>query len=137
MADVDLKKVVTCFLEHGGKILILKRGDKAKTYGGKWSAVAGYVEKNESPDDTARKEIAEEVGVEDVKLIKRGEPYEFYDLDLGVVWAVHPYRFAVESDRVQLDWENVESKWILPEELKLFDTVPMLRESWKRVAQIG
>ncbi|MEW6222668.1 MAG: NUDIX pyrophosphatase [Candidatus Hadarchaeota archaeon] len=132
---MDLKKVVTCFLEHGGKILILKRGEKVKTYRGKWGAVAGYMEKGESPDDTARKEIAEEVGVKDAKLIARGEPYEFYDLDLGVVWAVHPYKFAVESDQVHLDWEHVESKWILPEELKLYDTVPMLRESWKKVSR--
>jgi len=133
MADVDLRKVVTCFLKHGGKILVLKRSEKVGTYRGKWSAVAGYIEKGESPDDTARKEMREEVGVKDVRLITRGTPYEFYDLDLGIVWMVHPYMFAVESDQVQLDWENVESKWILPEELKLYDTVPMLEESWKRV----
>ncbi|MEW6592629.1 MAG: NUDIX domain-containing protein [Candidatus Hadarchaeota archaeon] len=137
MADVDLKKVVTCFLEYGGRILILKRGEKVKTYKGKWSAVAGYIEEGERPDDTARKEISEEVGVGNAKLIARGAPYEFYDLDLGVVWFVHPYRFAVESNKVSLDWENVESKWILPEELKLYDTVPMLRESWKRVSRPG
>ena len=135
MADVDLRKVVTCFLEHGGKILVLKRSEKVGTYRGKWSAVAGYIEKDEKPDDTARKEMREEVGVTDAKLMKRGEPHEFYDLDLGIVWMVHPYRFAVESDKVQLDWENVESKWILPEELKLYDIVPMLEESWKRVSK--
>ncbi|MEM2191992.1 MAG: NUDIX pyrophosphatase [Candidatus Hadarchaeales archaeon] len=135
MADVDVKEVVTCFLENNGRILILKRGDRVRTYKGKWGVVAGYVEKGENPDETAVREISEEAGFRDAKLVAKGEPYEFYDFEVGILWKIHPYRFAVNSDRVQIDWEHVESRWIPPEELKNYDTVPMLLESWKRVSR--
>jgi 8-oxo-dGTP pyrophosphatase MutT (NUDIX family) len=48
----------------GDKLLILKRSDKVGTYKGLWGGVAGYVEENEEPYETALKEIKEEVGIE-------------------------------------------------------------------------
>jgi 8-oxo-dGTP pyrophosphatase MutT (NUDIX family) len=130
---VKKRRVVTCFLEHQGKILILKRSGRVGTYRGLWGAVAGYIEEGETPDEAARKEIEEEVGIKNAKLVKRGEPFEFLDRELEIIWIVHPYRFAVDADRVRIDWEHVESKWIHPEELGLYHTVPKLNESLKRV----
>jgi 8-oxo-dGTP pyrophosphatase MutT (NUDIX family) len=117
-----------------GKILILRRSGKVGTYRGRWGAVAGYIEEGETPDEAACKEIEEEAGVKEAKLIKRGEPFEFLDSELGVVWVVHPYRFAVETDQIHIDWEHVESRWIRPEELGSYEIVPKLDESWRRVS---
>jgi len=45
--------VVSCLLiNEKGKILILKRSDKVKTYKGCWSAITGYVEEKEEPINT-------------------------------------------------------------------------------------
>jgi 8-oxo-dGTP pyrophosphatase MutT (NUDIX family) len=130
---VKKRKVVTCFLEHRGKILILRRSGRVGTYRGLWGAVAGYIEKGETPDEAARKEIEEEVGIKNAKLVRRGEPFEFLDRELGIIWIVYPYRFAVDADRVRIDWEHMKSKWIHPEELGSYHTVPKLNESLKRV----
>jgi 8-oxo-dGTP pyrophosphatase MutT (NUDIX family) len=115
-------------------VLILKRSERVGSYRGKWGAVAGYVEEWETPDETARKEIREETGITDAELVCRGEPYEFQDPELGVTWVIHPYRFATRSERIRLDWEHVEARWVSPEELERYDTVPHLVESWRRVS---
>ena len=39
-----MPQVVTCILEHGGKILLFKRSSLVGTYGGLWVGVAGYEE---------------------------------------------------------------------------------------------
>ena len=38
------KRVVTCFLESEGEILILYRSEQVGSYQGRWAGVSGYVE---------------------------------------------------------------------------------------------
>ncbi len=121
--------VVTCVLEHNKKILVLKRSKKVRTYQGLWGGVAGYVEPKEDPYDTALKEIAEEVGLSgnDVSLIRRGDPLSFtdYDNNKRYDWVVHPFLFHVaDIDRIRLDWEHEELRWIDPKEVSTLSLVP-------------
>ena len=121
--------VVTAVLKNGDKILILKRGDRVRTYKGKWACVSGYLE-NEEALERAYKEIEEETGLkrEDVKLIKAGKPIEFYDEKEKMNWRVHPFLFGVKRGNVKIDWEHTEYKWIHPEEIVKYETVPKLKE---------
>src|SRR5512139_656778 len=57
-----LREVITVFLSHAGKILVLKRSTRVGTYQGHWSGVSGYLERTD-PLDQAYTEIAEEVGL--------------------------------------------------------------------------
>ena len=127
------KRVVTCFLEHGGRILLLKRSEKVGSYRGKWGGVAGYIRGDETADQAAFREIKEEVGLTDVRLIKRGAPQRFSDPELGIIWVIHPYRFEVDTRQICTDWEHVEHRWIDPREIENYETVPELKESWERV----
>ncbi len=127
--------VVTVFLNHRNKILVFKRSRKVSTYSGRWAGVSGYLE-SENPLDQAYKEMAEEVGLtgEDVTLLSVGEPLEIFDESQALAWRVHPFLFAVhDPERVRLDWENIEMRWIHPEELGELPTVPALRETLQRV----
>jgi PncC family amidohydrolase len=131
---IDEKHVVTCFLEHGGKILILRRSGKVGTYRRSWAGVSGYLETNDI--DQAYTEISEETDLykKDLKLMKKGEPLEVIDKDLNRKWIVHPFLFHVKSpDKVKIDWEHTETKWIKPSELKKYDTVPGLARALARV----
>ena len=129
-----MPKVATCILtDKEGKILILKRSDKVKTYKRMWSGVAGYIEENEEPIDTAFKEILEERGIikEENSLIKRGEPVCFTDIyeKERYDWMVFPFLFMIEKNKkVKIDWEHTEYKWILPSGLNNYDTVPHLKD---------
>jgi len=122
--------VVTAVLKNGDKILILKRGDKVRTYKGKWACVSGYLEENEEALERAYIEIEEETGLkrDDVKLIKAGEPIEFYDEKEKMSWRVHPFLFEAKRRDVKIDWEHTEYKWIYPEEIVKYETVPKLKE---------
>lgn len=126
-----MPQVVTCILEHVGKILLFKRSNLVGTYRGLWGGVAGYVEELEDPYDTAVKEIRQEagIGVDALELVRKGEPIEFSDTYDGrrYDWIVYPFLFHIESkELVRVDWEHEEYQWISPSEVKKFDTVPGL-----------
>jgi 8-oxo-dGTP diphosphatase len=130
--------VVTCLLEHDGKILLLKRSNQVGTYRGLWGGVAGYVEEFEDPYDTALKEIREEAGVDlvDVELVRKGTPLEFSDTYEGKQynWIVYPFLFHLQSkELVHTDWEHEEYRWVHPSEVKRLDTVPGLDEVVKEL----
>ncbi len=128
------KRVVTCFLESDGKILILRRSGQVGTYQGRWAGVSGYIEK--TSDEQALVEIDEETGLggEDVKLMKRGKPLVIKDEKLGVKWVVHPYLFQIKDrDKIKIDWEHKETKWIDPKDIDSYQTVPKLKETLARV----
>ena len=135
--QLSIRSVVTAFLEHDGKILLLRRSDRVTTYPGRWAAVSGSIDSGHTPEQQARVEIDEETQLTDadVRILASGEPLEFDDADVGRRWIVHPFRFAVSRpERVQINWENVDSRWIDPNDLKDYDTVPRLIEVWQLVA---
>ena len=129
--------VVTVFLTHSDKVLVLKRSSKVGTYRGHWAGVSGYLE-SEGPLQQAYTEIAEEVGLskQDVTLLKAGKPLEIVDNAQDRAWRVHPFLFSVhEPDKIRLDWENIAMRWILPAEIAGLQTVPALRETLARVIE--
>ena len=128
-----MPQVVTCLLEHKGKILLLKRSNLVGTYRGLWGGVAGYVEELEDPYDTALKEISQEtsLGLDEITLIKKGDPVEVLDTYEGkrYDWVVYPFLFHVQDKTlVRLDWEHEEYRWVHPSEVKKLETVPGLDE---------
>ena len=126
--------VVTSFLEHDSKILILRRSDKVRTMKHKWAGISGYIESNEARLERALKEIQEEVGLKkgDVKLVKAAEPLEVPDKERDILWIVHPHIFKTSNLNILLDWEHDQYKWIDPEEIANYDTVLMLKETLLR-----
>jgi len=128
-----MPKVVTCLLENNGEILILRRSDDVGTYQEMWGGVAGFVEENEEPFDTAIKEIKEEVGLDkdDLFSLKRLDSIRFTDLyrDKLYDWIVYPFLFHInDRDKIKIDWEHTEFRWIKPSELNNYETVPRFKE---------
>ncbi|MGH2410287.1 MAG: NUDIX domain-containing protein, partial [Chloroflexota bacterium] len=131
------QSVVTAFLEHDGKILLLRRSDRVRTFQGRWAGVSGSIDPGRSPEQQARVEIFEETGLVDVdvRLAAAGEPLPVNDPDGARRWLVHPFRFRVlQPERIRLNWENAEARWIDPSDLGAYDTVPNLGKTWQRVA---
>jgi len=128
------KRVVTCFLESENEILILRRSEQVGSYQGRWAGVSGYIDK--TADEQALVEIEEETSLcgEDLKLIKRGKPLPIKDERLGVKWVVHPFLFHIKDrDKIKIDWEHKETRWIKPEDIDSYQTVPKLKETLARV----
>ncbi len=132
--DAPVHDVVTAFLIHDGRILVLRRSEKVGTYRGRWAAVSGYIE--QAPLDQAYAELGEETGLgrDDVELLKQGDPLLVFDRDNERRWRVHPFLFEVkDSSRIRLDWEHVQRRWVWPGEIDRLDTVPDLAEALRQV----
>ncbi len=126
--DVKSDPVVTVFLQKKGKILLVKRGEDVGSYRGKWSAISGYIE-GKTPLEQAHQEVLEETGLTG-SLISYGKPISVRYAD--VVWEINPVLFEVESeDEVELNWENIEYRWVSPDKIKEMDTVPKLWDAYK------
>jgi len=125
---LEEKHVVTCFLEHQKMVLILRRSGKVGTYKRSWAGVSGYLESD--PLDQAYTEIREETGLfkSSVKLVNTGRPLEVIDKSINKKWIVHPFLFHVtDPERLKIDWEHTEFKWIKPSDLSKYKTVPGLK----------
>jgi 8-oxo-dGTP pyrophosphatase MutT (NUDIX family) len=106
------------------------------SYTQRWAGISGYLEPENSPFEQALEEIREEAGLfeNQIHLLNEGLPLEVIDKSLGNKWIVHPFRFQVnDPGKIQIDWEHSEYRWIEPEEIKTFPTVPGLYEAWERV----
>jgi eIF-2B alpha/beta/delta-like uncharacterized protein len=128
------RSVVTAFLENQGKILILKRSDKVKTYKHHWAGVSGSIEAGESPDERVKKEIGEETSLnpEDVQFVRKGRLLRIEDGDY--LWTVYPFLYHVtQPNKINIDWEHTERRWIYPDEIAEYRTVPNLEQTLKRV----
>jgi 8-oxo-dGTP pyrophosphatase MutT (NUDIX family) len=94
-----------------------------------WAGISGIIEKDEEPIKRAEIEIFEEVGIKktNITLIKQGNKiliespqYENHQ------WEVYPFLFSCTDKKIQLNWENSDSKWIKIDEVNNFTTVPSL-----------
>ena len=129
---LERREVVTAFLRHEGRILLVRRSDRVGSYQGCWSAISGYLE-DPTPLAQARREILEETGltVDQIHLAGQGRTVEAEAPELGCCWVIHPFVFDIEQpQRIQLDWENIDQRWIAPSALPDYNTVPMLHEAW-------
>ena len=124
-------RIVTSFIKYNDQILILKRSEKVRSMKGLWSGVSGIIENNENPIDRAKIEIFEEVGIKEkeIRLIKKLEKMKIQSQQYkNHEWEIFPFLFETNNENVELNWENSESKWILPKELKNYQTVPSLEK---------
>ncbi len=124
------KKVVTSFLYKNGEILLLKRSYKVGTFRGKWAGISGYIEE-ESSLEAAIREIKEETGAseENLKLLKKGLPFEVEDTLNNTVWSIHPFLFLFKGDKIMIDWEHERYEWIDPKEIDNYSTVKNLKKT--------
>lgn len=120
--------VVTAFLRHGDRILLVQRSQRVGSYQGCWSAISDYLE-DPTPLMQARREVREETGLGDdeVHLVASGHPVVIEAPELGKLWVVHPFLFEIDDPaRVRLDWENVTAEWVTPARIGDYPTVPQL-----------
>jgi len=126
LPDVRAKRVVSAILENRGRILLVRRSQEVGSFRGRWSAISGYIEGREDPKVRAVQEAREETGIRGLKFRAAGRTV--LARDDGTAFVVHPFLFEAPSRRVRLDWENVEHRWVRPEDVDRFDTVPRLKD---------
>lgn len=130
-----MTRVVTAFLAHDGKILLLKRSSKVTTYPGRWAGISGSIEQGDaSPDERVLKEIEEETGLfpVDIQFVRKGKPVRIEDENR--LWMVYPFLYNVPNPgKIYTNWEHTEKQWIEPGEITAQYTVPNLAQTLDRV----
>jgi ADP-ribose pyrophosphatase YjhB (NUDIX family) len=126
------EEVVLGFIKYKSRILLMRR-NSGDFYPSKWNTVVGFLEDDRTPYKNILREIAEETQISEknLKLLREGKVVFVPDEEIGIEWKVHPYLFESKTNEVRLNEENVEYKWINPEELKEFDTIPMLKKIYE------
>jgi ADP-ribose pyrophosphatase YjhB (NUDIX family) len=120
-------------------LALVRRSQRVGSYHAHWAGVSGFIEEGVSPEEQAYTEILEETGLQhnQVRLLKRGQVVEHQDAALNRHWFVHPFLVEVLApDAMKLDWEASEMRWIVPDDLHNYETVPKLLEAYQS-AMIG
>ncbi|MFH1598006.1 MAG: alpha/beta hydrolase [Patescibacteria group bacterium] len=137
--------VINAFVQHQGKLLMLKRSDRVGTHQGMWDCVGGYLMSDlardgelkikEDPKTRAIYEIGEELGIarKDLKLIKEVKPVEWYDQPEDKTWYIYPFLFESKTEQIKLDWEHTNYKWITLQQLKKFRHIKGLDINLKKL----
>jgi len=130
--NLRFTNIVTSFIKNSDRILILKRSDKVKSMKCLWAGVSGIIEKNDtSPLARAKTEILEETGIneEGIELLKANERIKIEAAQYkNHEWNIFPFLFKTKNPEIKLNWENSEFKWIKPNEIKNYETVPELEK---------
>lgn len=118
-----IPEVVSCFIEHDGKILLLRRL-KHKPEGDKWGVLAGKVDAGEDVSEAMAREIREEIG-QDVS-----QAALQYLTKVYVVWPEHHFifhmfriEFNILPEIVLKADELREHRWVSPEEALMMELV--------------
>lgn len=122
-------RIVTSFIINNENFLILKRSNKVRTMRGLWGGVSGIIEKKDTPLKRAKREIFEELGIneKDLKLLKKSKKMRLVSPQYkNHEWIVFPFLFSVKNPKINLNWENVEYRWIDAGSITKFKTVPSL-----------
>lgn len=113
-----------------GQYLLQKRADDMFVYPGFWdSSAAGHVDEGETEQDAAYRELAEEVGISDVKLTKAYEIYNETEENHGYLSKTYSHVYFGEFDSamktLKIDPAEVsEIKWFSVNELKYLASQP-------------
>ncbi len=122
--------VVTGIVKYKNKVLILKKSNTDHNYPNRWSFCSGYVKEFESAEESVLREIEEEIGLK-AKIIKKGKLLQVADKNRKKLWHVMPFLCKVYSNKVKLDHENTEFKWIAYKDINKYKTVPGLEKDLK------
>jgi len=121
---------VTGVVKYKNKILILKKSHNDHNFPNHWSFCSGYIKEFESAEDTVLREIKEETGLKG-KILKKGKLFVQKYPTKGKEWYVMPFLCEVNSDKINLDYENTAYRWINHKDISNYKTVPGLKKDLK------
>ena len=118
--------VINCVVKYKDRILIVQRSSDLNFYPGYWNGISGFLDDKRSFEEKVRDELKEEAGIakKDIILIRLGKIFHQDEPKYKKTWIVHPVLVKVKTNKVKLDWEAKNYKWIKVKEAKNFNLLP-------------
>jgi 8-oxo-dGTP diphosphatase len=114
--------VAACALiDADGRILMSKRPE-SKTHGGLWEFPGGKIEDGESPEQTLRRELWEELGVEPCE--QCFQVFSFASHRYADFHLLMPLFLCRQWDGIPRPKEGQEIRWVFPNRIRNLDLVP-------------
>jgi len=128
--------VINCVLKFKNKILVVKRSKNLKFYPGYWNGVSGFLDDKKSLKQKIESELKEEVGIsgKNIIRIRLGEIFDQEEPKYKKTWIVHPVLVEVKTEKIKLDWEARNYKWVTFQEAKKLKLLPGFDEVLKRLS---
>jgi ADP-ribose pyrophosphatase YjhB (NUDIX family) len=122
--------VVNCILRHKRKILLVKRNSDMNFYPDCWNGISGFLDDKKNLREKIEEELKEELGISknNIKSIRLGEIFNQEAPEYQKTWIVHPVLVEVKTDKIRLDWEAQDFKWLFLSEIKKFKLSPGLKK---------
>ena len=118
--------VLNCAVKYKSKILIVKRSKSMRLYPGYWNGISGFLDDRKSLEEKVYEELREElrIGRRDIISITIGKIFDQEAPKYEKTWIVHPVLVKIKTNRIKLDWEAEDYKWIKPREANSFKLLP-------------
>jgi isopentenyldiphosphate isomerase len=122
--------VINCVLKYQDKILIVQRSKDVGFYPKYWNGVSAFLDDKKSLKQKIQEELREELGVAKSKIarIRLGEIFDQEASKYGKTWVVHPVLVEVTIDKIKLDWEAKNYRWVKLQEVKGLKILPGFSE---------
>jgi len=128
--------VINCVLKYKNKILVVQRSKELNFYPNCWNGISGFLDDKRSLSKKVVDELKEELGIlkSKIKRIRLGEIFDQEEPKYKKTWIVHPVLVEVKIDKVKIDWEVRNYKWLTLGEAKKLDLLPGFDEVLKRLS---
>jgi len=128
--------VINCVLKYRNKLLVVQRSKELNFYPSYWNGVSGFLDDRRSLNQKVADELKEELGITKTKIkkIQLGEIFDQEETKYKKTWIVHPVLVEVKTDKVKLDWEASNYKWLTLQEVKKLKLLPGFDEVLRRLS---
>lgn len=106
------------------ELLLMKRSETKDMDPGLWEFPGGGIEKDEKPQEAARRELKEETGLK-AQITRKGKP-DTVKTHHGLL-KVYPFLAETDNPEIKISSEHEKYIWIKKEDLDSFETVPGLK----------
>ncbi len=128
--------VINCVLRYKNKLLVVQRNKDLNFYPGYWNGISGFLDDQKSLNQKVFEELKEELGIPKgkIKWIRLGEIFDQEAPKYKKTWIVHPVLVEVKTDKIKLDWEARNYKWLTLREIERLRLLPGFGEVLKNLS---